>query len=376
MVNVYSSSLMLLLFGGGNLLINKNNRNLVYILCLLTLWLIVHVETTLLYQILTVTLLLSFKTKSLLLFYIFYELRVVPIFLIIYIKGYQPEKLQAALSLLLYTVVGSLPLFLYILTQELGVVSSILSLPITLGFIVKTPLYILHTWLPKAHVEAPIGGSMVLAGIMLKLGTYGLCLFLPSVKFNFLLNFYFSISVIGSVLCSLICLRQGDIKVLIAYSSVVHMGVVSLSLLGGKEQGYMRRIMIVVAHGLTSPFLFNFSYSLYGSSHSRMLLNNMTQCPLASFLLMGLVALNMSLPPRLGVWSEVSIIICCFDFFARITPLLFLTILLAAIYNLYLYVSVAHSKTTNNPVDIVPLPYLQVFFLGYASVITLDLFHL
>ena len=101
---------------------------------------------------------------------------------------------------------------------------------------------------------------MVLAGVLLKLGAYGLMLFLPFVKINNVLLFYFVISLIGSSVSSIVCMRQGDTKLLIAYSSVVHMGVVIMTLIRGTDMGYSSAIIMVLAHGLRSPFLFAFSY--------------------------------------------------------------------------------------------------------------------
>ena len=241
---------------------------------------------------------LVIKTKSLLLFYISYEVSILPISLIVFLYGYQPEKLRASLYLLLYTVVRSLPLFLFIVyCREFSFLStSLLTLPLTLTFIVKTPIYLLHTWLPKAHVEAPVGGSIILAGVMLKLGSYGLLIFLPRVQLNRLLSFYYSMSLLGSIICSLICLRQGDMKVLIAYSSVVHIGVVTLGFISGREVGYACGMMMVLRHGVCSPFLFLFAFCLYESSHSRLLSHNIISWPLMMSCFLSLVSLNLGVP--------------------------------------------------------------------------------
>ena len=119
-----------------------------------------------------------------------------------------------------------------------------------------------------------MGGSIFLAGILLKLGSYGLLIFLPFIKMNSLLLFYFSISLLGSLVGALICLRQSDIKILIAYSSVVHMGVVTIGFISGSEFGYSCAFLIVIGHGLCSPFIFAFSYNFYEASHSRLMVNN------------------------------------------------------------------------------------------------------
>ena len=232
------------------------------LITLLTLWLLINILVinkctaglqAFLHVVLTCVLCLAFKSKSLLVFYISFEFSVLPITLIIFLFGYQPEKLYASLALVLYTILGGLPLLLYLLYRDFVISSflygSLLSIPITLAFLIKTPMYLLHIWLPKAHVEAPVGGSMVLAGVILKLGSYGLLLFMPLIAFNRLLGFYLSITLVGMVVRALICLRQGDLKLLIAYSSIVHMGVVTLGFIRGSEMGYNCAFMMVVAHG-------------------------------------------------------------------------------------------------------------------------------
>merc|ERR1711862_819612 len=143
----------------------------------------------------------------------------------------------------------------------------------TLGFIVKTPIYLVHVWLPKAHVEAPVAGSMVLAGILLKLGRYGLLLFCPHGGGS-ILYLYLRLRVWGSTFCSLVCIRQADLKGLIAYSSVVHIGVVTVGVVRGLEIGYSCALLMVVAHGLCSPMLFALAYLVYNSSHRRVINNN------------------------------------------------------------------------------------------------------
>jgi len=125
-------------------------------------------------------------TYSLLLFFLFYEFSLLPVLLLTFMFGYQPEKVTASVYLLTYTVVGSLPLFLFVVVFQgsvfggLGSVSGFASLCISLAFMVKAPVYTLHVWLPKAHVESPLIGSMLLAGVMLKLGAYGFILMSPS----------------------------------------------------------------------------------------------------------------------------------------------------------------------------------------------------
>jgi len=251
----------------GGLLVNKNSlNNCVYLLTLLCLFLTVHVFIenkgggliSILFVLANTRVLLAFKTKRLLIFYMCFEFSLIPTVLIIFIYGYQPEKLQASFALLLYTVTRRLPLLFYILHFDIKIARRMVTLWASLSFIIKTPLFIFHIWLPKAHVEAPIGGSMILAGLLLKLGSYGLILFLPTFKLNTVLVYYYSISLLDSIMRAILRARQGDLKLLIAYSSVVHIGIVRLGLLRGTEMGYCSRIIMIIRHGLCSPFIFAF----------------------------------------------------------------------------------------------------------------------
>lgn len=154
--------------------------------------------------------------------------------------GYQPEKLSACSYLLVYTVVGGLPLLFFIRAYSFCCITVLSQLNsglavylVSLAFFVKSPLYYFHSWLPKAHTEAPLFGSIILAGVMLKIGGYGILLLAPC--FSSQMTIFFYLSLLGTVVCSFICLRHWDSKTLVAYSSVVHMGVVSLGALIATE---------------------------------------------------------------------------------------------------------------------------------------------
>jgi len=389
MVNITNFLQTFVIIWGGGTLINKGFplNNFIYLITLLSLWLLTYILVInksvghfkrSLFVILTATVLLTLKTKSLMIFFVFFELRVIPITLIIFLFGYQPEKLQAAIALLLYTVVSSLPLLLFVLYCELSFISAVLSLPITLRFIVKTPMYILHTWLPKAHVEAPIGGSIVLAGVLLKLGSYGLLIFLPFVKLNVLLIFYLSISLLGSAVCSIICFRSGDLKLLIAYSSVVHIGVVTLGFISGREIGLTCGLIIVIGHGLSSPFLFAHAYWIYTCSLSRLIINNSSPNPLLMVRIFGLVTLNIGVPPRLNVWAEVFLSNSLLSFMRSSLPLFITILFLGGAYNFFLYTSCIHGKFPMYFKSIEPMHQFsiyQVVFYGYSAFFCLDFFH-
>jgi NADH-ubiquinone oxidoreductase chain 4 len=197
----------------------------------------------------------SFLSSSMLYFYFFFEASLIPTLFIIVGWGYQPERLQAGVYFMMYTLLVSLPLLLgliYLQSRGLGVViwdtlmvgygagvegpSGVgLNLVLLIAFLVKLPLFLVHLWLPRAHVEAPVAGSMILAGVLLKLGGYGLMRVL--MKFTFLFNrlggFVISLSLVGMVSIGLVCCRMNDLKALVAYSSVAHMGLVVSGLLGG-----------------------------------------------------------------------------------------------------------------------------------------------
>ena len=375
---------------GEGLLLNKGilqQKNLIYLLSILTLWLTIHAVTiqrqeraTPFFLLAAFCVMITLKTKSLLILYSFFELRVVPVCLLILFFGYQPEKLQACFFIVIYTVVGSLPLLLYIIYNPFRFqTAEILTLAITLGFMVKTPMYLLHIWLPKAHVEAPVGGSMILAGILLKLGSYGLVTFLPYVKINWTLSFYLTLRLLGSIISSVLCVRRGDIKMLIAYSSVVHIGTVSLGLISGTELGYSCGVMMIIGHGISSPFLFAMAYWLYLSSHSRLLLNNITTWPIIMALFFSLVTLNIGVPPRLCLWSEVFIAQVIIYLSSFLCPVLVVIFFLGLVYNLHLYVSCVHAKTRINVKYFDHssiLVTIQSVFLRYNSLFCLDIFHI
>nr|AKS04075.1 NADH dehydrogenase subunit 4 [Parasagitta setosa] len=304
------------------------------------------------YSLLTICILFFFSKKSLS-FYILFEMSLLPTLLMVLLYGYQPEKLQASLYLLIYTVLSSLPLLLCLLSMP-SYLSSLFIMPgvfsgvfLTLGFMVKTPMYMVHVWLPKAHVEAPVAGSMVLAGVLLKLGSYGLFIFCPLMH-HYILLFYLMISILGSILGSYICTRQWDSKSLIAYSSVVHMGVVTIGVVSGSEMGYLCALMMVIAHGVCSPMMFAMAYLLYSNSHTRLLSSNrgLLTIPFMSLFLFLLLAINMGVPPFLNLWSEVLMFISLMTIFSNSLWMLIPIAFLGVLYNLFMYISLSHGKET------------------------------
>jgi len=243
-------------------------------------------------------------------FYILFELSLLPTLGIVLLYGYQPEKLGAGGHLLLYTALSSLPLLLLLINLppyfafwgEYGTVGGGVAVGLTLAFMVKRPMYGVHLWLPKAHVEAPVAGRMALAGILLKLGSFGLYLVLPHATGEVIVV-YLLLSVWGSVACGALCLRQWDIKSLIAYSSVVHIGVVGVGLLLGTELGAGAALLIVVGHGVCSPMVFSYAFYVYQFTHRRLLAHcrgGLTR-PVMAVMFLLIIAVNIGVPPFLNL---------------------------------------------------------------------------
>nr|APT41475.1 NADH dehydrogenase subunit 4 [Viannamyia furcata] len=316
----------------------------------------------LLLVMLLILLILTFSTMNIFLFYLFFEGSLIPTFFLILGWGYQPERLQAGLYLLFYTLLASLPLLITILYLYMNFSSLdyffynmvnqfnfYIYLSLILAFLVKMPMFMVHLWLPKAHVEAPIAGSMILAGVLLKLGGYGLIrvimiIQMLCIKFSYI---WMSISLVGGSLVSLLCLCQTDMKCLIAYSSVVHMGIVIGGIMTMTNWGYSGSYGLMIAHGLCSSGLFCLANIIYERSSSRSLLINRGLLTLMPSLVLWwflLCSKNMAAPPSLNLLSEISLLnsIVMWSWMSMIG--LFFISFLGAAYTLYLYAYSQHGK--------------------------------
>jgi len=321
-------------------------------------------------------------TTSLLVFFAMYELSLFPVSLLILLIGYQPEKIKSLLYLILYTVVCSCPFLYFAISSSLSIwcsfstISMFATSLVCLSFMVKSPLYTLHSWLPQAHVEADVVGSMLLAGVILKLGRYGFLILSPYLK-SFILLYAF-LRLTGGVVCSIICFRSWDMKSLVAYSSVVHIGRVSLGGLSGLELGRWVSCGMLVGHSLLSPSIFFLANEVYRCSGSRSFIHGYTSSVALGliFVLRFCSGLNFGLPPFLNFWVEVSLFSLQGSLWSLSLIPLILTAFLSFLYSILFYV-LARGGSSSSAVGLSSsfygflLPLSFSFLLSFCSSVLL-----
>jgi NADH-ubiquinone oxidoreductase chain 4 len=330
--------------------------------------------------VLLISLYITFGSINLFMFYLFFEVRLIPTLLLIVGWGYQPERLQAGIYLLFYTLLASLPIiialfFIYLHFNSLvffffsGDLNRLFFyVLVNFVFFIKIPMFFVHLWLPKAHVEAPVSGSIILAGIILKLGGYGLMRLI--IIFSFIgikINLFFiRLRLVGGLFVSLICLRQRDMKSLIAYSSVAHIGLVLSGIITLNYWGLAGALVIIVAHGLCSSGLFCLANISYERVMSRSLYLNkgiINLVPRLSFFWFLLVSCNMAAPPSLNLLGEIMLINRILSF--RKFNMLFLIMIsfFGAVYSLFLYSYSQHGSLYSGMYSFFPCSFREYLLL-------------
>jgi NADH-quinone oxidoreductase subunit M len=308
------------------------------------------------------------------LFYIFFEAVLIPMFLIIGVWGGE-KRVYASFKFFLYTLAGSVLLLVAMLymynlhgTSEIPVlmeqmpnstleVQKWLWLALFASFAVKVPMWPVHTWLPDAHVQAPTSGSVILAGILLKLGGYGFLRLslpvLPAASFYFA-DFIFFLSVIAIIYTSLVALMQEDMKKLIAYSSVAHMGFVTLGAFSLNRQGIEGSLVVMISHGLISAALFLCVGSLYDRVHTKEIKRYggvVEKMPRFAMLFMLFTMASIGLPGTSGFVGELLSLAGVFQVNKIVAALAATGVILGAAYMLWLYARVVFGDITNKDIE-------------------------
>src|SRR5712671_97731 len=316
-----------------------------------------------------------FVSLDLFLFYVFWEAMLIPMYFIIGVWG-GPNRIYAAVKFVLYTMVGSLLMLVAILalyyqyggatgryTFDLPVLAQYVMAPgrgqdlmflaFALAFAIKVPLFPFHTWLPDAHVEAPTAGSVILAGVLLKMGTYGFLRFCLPLFPDATLTFgplVFTLAVIGVIYGAWVSTVQPDMKKLVAYSSVSHLGFVMIGIFTLNQQGLVGSVIQMVNHGLSTGALFLMVGMIYERRHSRLIADFgglWRVVPAFSALFLVVVLSSLGLPGLNGFVGEFLILVGAFQRSRWLAALATSGIIFAAVYLLWMYQRVIFGAVTH-----------------------------